>query len=125
MVNGVKTKKRVIGSNTPQGSPLSPTLFAICLLEALSKDTINYINHGTDVREWRPGIMQEIVKEKKQRLKEVKMVLDKTKTEVCIFRKKRKDQEKEAPEGMKKRITYLGMRMNEKLNWKDHIEYRL
>lgn len=54
MINRVETEEKIIGSGTPQGSPLSPILFAICLSEALEKDMINYINDCIDVSEWSP-----------------------------------------------------------------------
>lgn len=66
--------------------------------------------------------MDEIVSEKKK-LEEIGMKLDETKTEACIFRMKWKNQKEEAPRGTKKKITYLGMRMNKKLDWKNHIKY--
>lgn len=125
MINGVQRGERVIGSGTLLGSPLSPILFTICLAETLQEDTLNYIDDCADVREWRAGVVEEIVKEKGKKLKEVGMKLDETKTKAYIFRREWKNKKEEALEGTRKKIAYLGIRMDEKLEWKDYIEYRL
>lgn len=70
-------------------------------------------------------MVDEIIEVKSVKLENIGMKLDELKTETCIFRRKQKDQKKEAPGSTKKKIIYLGMRINKKLDWKDHIEFRI
>lgn len=43
LVNRVETEDTIIRSGTPQGSPLSPILFAICLVDTLEERMVNYV----------------------------------------------------------------------------------
>lgn len=53
----------------------------------------------TDVREWRPAIVEEMTWENRERLRKVGMVLDKMKMEACIFRKKKERPGRRDPRG--------------------------
>lgn len=123
IVNSVETQEREIGCGTPQGSLLSPILFTICLSGALEEKTINCVDDCMDVRVWKPGIVAKVIEDKRKRLKVVGIEINKKKTKACIFRIRKKEQKKKAPQEIQKIVTYLGMWIIKKLMWNDHIEY--
>lgn len=51
VVNGVETEDTTIRSGTPQGSHLSPIVFANCLADALEEGTVNCVDESANVRE--------------------------------------------------------------------------
>lgn len=76
---------------------------------------INYVDNCADIREWSPGVVEKVIEEKRKRMERIGIKIDEKKTEVCIFRRRRKDQKEKPLEGTKEMIMYLVMRMNKKL----------
>lgn len=70
----------------------------------MEEETINYVDDCVDIRKWSLGVVNRVIREKKESLERVGMRIDEKKMETCIFRRRRKDQKEELLDGTKKTI---------------------
>lgn len=127
---------------TPQGGVLSPTLWILVinvLLKRLKQAGILVVGYADDTAIVSRGKHLSTVCDRTQRAlnivekwcKKVKLDINPSKTELMIFTKRRNLDDFRAPKLFGKELTpseqvkYFGVIFTPKLNWSEHIEYRI